>query len=346
MQAGQIIKNEEVLSPEYLPEFLPHRETQIKQIAASLEPIAKGRKPQNIFVFGGPGLGKTAVAKFVFRKFEEEYTNVKTVYLNCWDYNTANAVLSELTIQLGLPVQRRGWAKDEIMNRFVEALKKTKKNLVICLDEVDQLIRQGQEVLYDLLRIKERAQKDIGIIFISNNPHVFAFVEPRILSSLNIDEIEFKPYTFSEMKDILQERVRYGLTAVEEGVVALAASHAINKGGDVRVGLQTLLKAARLAEQERAEKLKVSHMKKVLLEITEVKPKIIKNRVTEVEKIIIDIVNKEGKIPFKELYEKYSKKVLRPITERRFWDYVGHLAELKMISLAEKSGRERIVSKI
>ena len=129
---SKVFKNEEVLSSEYVPELLPHRETQIKQVASNLEPAAYGKKITNTFVFGGPGIGKTATAKFIFRKFEEEYQNVKPVYLNCWDFNTSIAVLSELTIQLGWPVQRRGWGKDEIMNRFVEALTKTKKNLVVC----------------------------------------------------------------------------------------------------------------------------------------------------------------------------------------------------------------------
>lgn len=344
---SSVFKNEEILSPEYLPEILPHRETQVQQVAKNLEPASYGRKTINTFIFGGPGIGKTATAKFVFRKFEEEYSNVKTVYLNCWDFNTSIAVLSELAIQLGWPVQRRGWGKDEVMNRFVEAVSKSKRNLVVCLDEVDQLIFKDQSALYDLLRINQYTNKNIGLVFISNNPHVFADLEPRVMSSLSVEEIEFKPYTLAEMKDILQERTKYAFASVEPGVIALASNHAVQKGGDVRVGLQLLQKAGREAEKSNSDKLKVSHVKKFLLQVEEVKPKILKEKVSDVEKIIVDIVNKKNSLSFGELYKEYEKKIEKPLTQRRFWNYVNHLAELRMIKLSEeKVGRKRMVSKM
>ena len=77
-----IFKNEEILSPEYLPDLLPHRENQIKQIADNLLPASKGRRPQNTFLFGSPGIGKTHAARYVFREFEN-FSGIKTVYINC-----------------------------------------------------------------------------------------------------------------------------------------------------------------------------------------------------------------------------------------------------------------------
>src|SRR5437867_2384719 len=140
-EESRIFKNEEVLYPEFLPEMLPHREDQVKRLAQNLSPAGEGRRPQNTFFYGAPGIGKTATTKFVFREFEN-YSGVKTVYINCWDFKTSLATLSQITIELGFPIQRRGWAKDEIFSRLVEALKKTKKGIVICLDEVDQLKNQ------------------------------------------------------------------------------------------------------------------------------------------------------------------------------------------------------------
>src|SRR5437899_757134 len=179
IQESRIFKNEEVLYPEYLPELLPHREEQIKLLAQDLTQVGEGRKPQNIFFHGPPGIGKTAVTKYVFREFEN-YSGIKTIYLNCWDFKTSLAILSQVVIELGFPVQRRGWAKDEIFLRLVESLRKTKKGLVICLDEVDQL--NDQEALYDLLRMNQSVDNPVGIVFVSNNPFVFASLEPRIRS--------------------------------------------------------------------------------------------------------------------------------------------------------------------
>ena len=61
----QLLKNENVLLAEYLPKFLPHRENQIKQLADNLLPASKGRSPQNTFIYGPPGNGKTSIARAI-----------------------------------------------------------------------------------------------------------------------------------------------------------------------------------------------------------------------------------------------------------------------------------------
>ncbi len=344
----RIFRNEEILSFDYLPGILPHRESQIKLLANYLSLVGEGRKPQNIFIYGASGIGKTASVKFVFRKFSEEFPNVKTVYLNCWDYKTAVAVLSEITISLGTVAQRRGWAKDEIISKLKEALDKSKKSLVVCLDEADQLIRKDQETLYDLSRINQYVKNPVAVVLISNNEHLLASLEPRTYSSLSAEEIEFKPYTLEEMKDILQERVKYGITAVENGVVALAANHAIQKGGDVRVGLQCLLKAGRIAEQENASELKVGHVKKILKEVGEAKPEILKDNLNENEKIIQKILD-NGKVwQTDKLYKEYARTADKAVTMRMFENYLEHLEELKLIKFEQKRIERniRLLSKV
>lgn len=342
-----VFKNEEVLSQEYLPDILPHRETQIQTVAKNILPVAKGKSAQNIFLFGGPGLGKTAVTKFIFRNFEEEYPNVKTIYVNCWDCNTSIALLSKLTIDLGMMVARRGLGKDEVMGRFLEIFAKTKKGVVVCLDEVDQLIHKDQSALYDLLRLRQNIGKDIGIVMISNNPYVFAKLEPRARSSLNTDEIEFKPYTLEEMKDILQERIDYAFTSVESGVVALAANHAVKNGGDVRIGLQVLQRAGRIAENSDVNKLEVSHVREVLKEVGKVKPEILKENISEHEREVLKVVEKIGESSFRDLYKAYCKKIKSPVSERMFQDYVKHLGNIGLINVSkEKVSHKRIISKI
>ena len=336
---SSIFKNEEVLSFEYLPEFLPHREEQIKIIAKNIEPAAFKRKPQNTFLYGGPGIGKTATVKFIFREFQENYPNVKTIYMNCWDYNTSIAVLAKICEDLEIYVQRRGWGKDEIMKRLLEFLNKSDKGYVLALDEVDQLIFKDDKALYDLLRINQYIKNPFGIIFISNNKHAFVNVEPRIKSSLNIEEIEFKPYTFQEMKDILMERAKLAFYSLENAAILLAANHAIKKGSDVRVGLEILMKAGRLAESERENKLKVEHVKTILKEVNEVKPKILEEKINEHEKKIIEILKKES-LGIKELYKKYAELTENPLSEKMFRNYLKHL---ESINLIKKLKRKKLI---
>ncbi|MEM7825281.1 MAG: AAA family ATPase [Candidatus Aenigmatarchaeota archaeon] len=346
---SKIFKNEEILSPEYLPDFLPHREDKIKHLALNLMSVATGRIAQNIFIFGPPGIGKTHVVKFVFRNFEEFSDSVKTIYINCWDYNTAVSVLNKIATDLDIFVQRRGIGKDEVFEKIIEFLSKTKKGLVICLDEVDQLIFKSEEVLYDLLRMNQYVKNPVCLVFVSNFKDVFVKVDPRIKSSLRIEEIEFKPYSLQEMKDILERRIREAFHSVEEGVAILVANFTVKKGSDVRVGLECLLRAGRLAESENSEKLKVSHIKKILQEVELPKPKIIAENISENEKTILEILE-EKSFQSGELYEEYCKRVEKPVSERAFRDFIRHLAQVKMIRVKEVKkgmrGKTRIISKV
>ena len=339
-----VLIDEKVLLPEYLPDFLPHRENQIKELANNLLPAAKGRKPLNTFIFGPVGIGKTACVKFVFREFEKYSEKVKTVYINCWDYKTTHSNLVKAAWELGIFVPRRGWSKDEIIEKIIEWLRKTKKSLIICLDEVDQL---EEEVLYDWLRLNQYVENPIGIVFISNHRDVFIDKEPRIRSSLRVEEIEFKSYTFNEMKDILMERAKLAFKSFDRAAVLLASSHAINKGGDVRIGLECLLKAGRVAERENAKRLEVDHVKKVTKKISEVKSKIIERKLSKIERIILNLLKRKS-YTSGELYEKVLKRV--KISERKLRDYINNLAKRKLIKIEEKRfkirGYTRIISKI
>jgi len=344
-----VFKNEEALSTDYVPQLLPHRENEIKQIAANLLPASRGRKPQNTFVFGPPGIGKTAVVKNVFSEFEEYSEHVRCIYVNCWDFRTPTALLTQIVLELGLFVQRRGWSHDEIITKLIEAINKNAKSLVICLDEVDQL---DLSALYDLLRINQyvNVKTSVGIVFISNNPFVFAKAEPRIRSSLGLDNIEFKPYTLAEMKDILDERATEAFRSFDEAVVTICANHAVSKGGDVRIGLQCLLKAGSLAEQKNAKKVCMDHARAVLKSVEEVKPKILEVRLSEHEKIVLRLLENGKKMATGKLYEKYcglaKKEGIDIITDRALREFVNHLETLGLVKISEKKvGKSRLIWK-
>jgi len=365
---SNIFKNEEALSAEYAPELLPHRENEIKQIADNIKPAARGQKPQNTFLYGPPGIGKTAVAKCIFREFEEYSDRVKCIYVNCWDFRTPAALLTQLVLELGVFIQRRGLSRDEIMGRLVEAIDKRTKSVIVCLDEVDQL---DMEALYDLLRINQYVKAPLGIIFISNNPHVFAKAEPRIRSSLDLDEVEFKSYTLEEMKDILSERAELAFHSFDPVVVTLCASSAVSRGGDVRIGLQYLMKAGRAAEQKNARKVSVLHAKDALKAAEETaaketaekekkempketpKEKILKGRITVHERLLLEALKNGKKVTSGKLYAKYRElakrdaSVSETVSDRSLRGFVNHLKELGLIEISKKKiGKSRLIWRV
>ncbi|MBU5690125.1 MAG: AAA family ATPase [Candidatus Aenigmatarchaeota archaeon] len=333
----QFFKNQEALSPEYLPEILPHREAQIKYIADILSRTTKGLS-QNIFIFGSPGIGKTASIKFIFRQFQE-YSNIDTIYINTWDYNTPLAILTKIVISLNYPIPRRGLSKDEVLEKLIEVLKKLKKGLVICLDEVDQLFSKDQSVLYDLLRINQYVDMPVCIVMISNYKDILLKLEPRIQSSLNVEEVEFKPYTLEEMKDILNERCKEAFVEKpEEGVVLICANHAITRGGDVRIGLECLRKASIIAEHD--GKLKVEHVRKVLNQIKSVKMDLMKSNLQGVEKNLVDILSNYKTFTSTELWKEYCDR-FGGISQNALTEHIKRLQQIGLISIKESRKESR-----
>ncbi|MCS7093619.1 MAG: AAA family ATPase [Candidatus Aenigmarchaeota archaeon] len=331
-----VFKQEEVLYPEYLPSSLPHRENQIKLLTSHLELLAKNYRPPNVFIFGPPGVGKTAVVKFVLKEFEN-YSGIKSIYLNCWQFNTSFSILSEILRSFEIFAPRRGVAKDELFFKMVEYLDKSKLNLVLALDEVDMLIKKDQDVLYDFLRINSYTRQKILLILISNDKYLLRFLEERIRSSLNVEEIEFKPYTFLEMKNIVEERMRLAFKSFENGISALVANYAVERGGDVRVALNILLKAGRLAK----EKLTIEDVKNVIkdgLKIDEIFSKVLDER----ENLVLNVFSQPKVISV--AYEEIKDRL--KVSERTFRRIIDSLIKKNLLKVIGYEKKKMILSKI
>jgi Cdc6-like AAA superfamily ATPase len=209
-------------------------------------------------------------------------------------------------------------------------------NLIVVLDEVDQLIKNDASVLYDLLRIENYTKQKIGLIFISNDKYVFRNVEDRIKSSLNLEEIEFKPYTFLEMKDIVEQRMKEAFASYEEGVSALVAAKAVEKG-DVRVALDILLKSGRIAKG----KLRIEDVKKVIKEEVNPKAQEIMKVLSNAEKRILEILNKPKTT--KEIFEKLVKT--EKMSKMEFYRTLKEMIRKGLIKILGKENRLSLLYK-
>jgi cell division control protein 6 len=166
---------------------------------------------------------------------------------------------------------------------------------------------------------------------------------------LSAEEIEFKPYSLQEMKDILNERCKYVFHAgvLEGGVILLCANHAVNRGGDVRIGLECLRKAARICEQENSDKIKVDYVKKVLKETGQIKLKIMKEKLEGVNKNIVELLSNVDQVASTELHKKYIKKFSQ-ITQFGLRKHIKHLEDIGILKITKSRevtrGRKYFIS--
>ncbi len=319
-----VIKDEAALLEVYSPERIEHRDGQKQQLAACLRPVTLNRRPRNAFIYGPCGTGKTLVANYMLKELEQHSSKVRGAYVNCWKRNTTHAALVEILNQLDIYTNYRQAVTDLL--RYLEK-ESARKQVIVCLDEIDAL--DSAELLYDLSR------SGIGVVAVSNDAYALMDIDPRIKSSLSVENIEFPMYSVEEVFEILQQRKPYAFLpgSAPERALKLAARLS---GGDARIALETVRRAALLAEDEEREAFNVDDVKKAYTGGTKNfrKTEALK-RLNEHEKAIYLALDGNDGLGTKELWDEYNKKVKDPASQRSYRNYCNHLVRL---GLVEASG--------
>ncbi|MEM3622211.1 MAG: ORC1-type DNA replication protein [Candidatus Bathyarchaeia archaeon] len=266
---NKIFKDREVLRHDYLPDKLPHREEQIRQLGEIVAPVLKGSRGSNVFVYGKTGTGKTAVAKYVLSHLEakakEFNAPVRFCYVNCRMAGSEYRVFSNLCQNIGVYVPFTGLSVGEVFDRFRAGLDGLKIVFIVVLDEIDALVKvRGDRLLYELTRINENLCKSkVSLVGISNDLRLKEFLDPRVFSSLSEEEIVFRPYDASELGNILLERARLAFCdgALSEAALGLCAALAAAEHGDARRALDLLRVAGEVAERNDASVVTEEHVR-------------------------------------------------------------------------------------
>lgn len=271
----KIFRDMSILSPHYVPPELPHRDNEIREVTRIIAPTLRREKPNNLFIYGKTGTGKTCVVKYVIRKLEEFVKNpeknlenviVKVVYMNCKIRNTKYQVLLKTLEDNALndpslsniPLADRhdgslkGMDPVDLYERLFRVVETNDMILIIILDEIDQVKKELNDLLYILPRINdELTSGSVSIIGISNDMRVKKRLDPRSRSTLCEEEMIFKPYNAIQLMTILRQRIKDGFhpDTVREGAVRRIAAFAA-QDGDARYALRLLQKAGEIARSE------------------------------------------------------------------------------------------------
>ncbi len=263
-----IFQNKEVLRPNYKPDNLPHREKQIQSLVSILVPAIRGDTPSNILIYGKTGTGKTAVVKFVGQELEEtsEIHGMAcyVLYVNCEIVDTQYRLLATLAKHIGKEVPMTGWPTDQVFEEFKKTVDKEKRVVIIIMDEIDKLVRKGDDVLYNLSRINgDLKNARISLIGISNDLKFTDFLDPRVKSSLGEEEIIFPPYDADQIHDILEQRASLAFKSnmLDETVTRLCAAFAAQEHGDARRALDLLRVSGELAERTKSPTVEEKHVR-------------------------------------------------------------------------------------
>lgn len=332
-----LIRDRDVLRSDYIPDRLLFRENEVRAVAESLSPLLKGARASNLLLYGKPGTGKTAVARYVLKHLQERARRLKLsvvlAYSNVKNAKREYTMLVELGETLGLRFPFTGLASSEVFTRIVNHIDATGIDTVFVLDEIDFLVKKhGDEILYQMTRANERLSKgSLGLVGISNDLNFKELLDPRVLSSLSEEEVLFSPYTVEELRHILLERARIGFYegCISMSAINLCAAIAGSEHGDARRALDLLRVAGEVAEREGAEQVEERHVRIAEKRIEQDKVSETLRKLPLHEKLVILSVMLSSKGSTGNVYETYldlTKRLgIQPVTQRRVGMIISEL---------------------
>ena len=106
-----LFKSRESLTPEHLPDKLPHRENELRELVSYFKHLVQdpGSISQRVLIIGGIGTGKTALSKLFGRIYtrmaREKGYNVSYVHVNCHRNRTLYNIIYLSLIHISEPTR-------------------------------------------------------------------------------------------------------------------------------------------------------------------------------------------------------------------------------------------------
>jgi cell division control protein 6 len=332
-----LITNEYALDYEFVPKLLPFREGQQKQIVNCIKPLLSEKNGRNVFVYGAPGIGKTAAARWILRDLDENTEGVVPIYINCWQKNTSFKIFLEICEILGYK-----FLQNKKTTELFKIIQKdlNEKAAAFVFDEIDKI--EDFEFLYSLLNDIYKK----SIVLITNHKEVLADMEDRIKSRLVPESLEFKPYNRKEAHEILKQRARM---AIVEGALQTDALNIVvdktDEKKDIRTGIHLLREAARIAEDSSSKKITKEHAEKAIAKLEDFQIK----KSTDLEedtRFILNVIKENSDKKIGDVFNAYKAKggVSAYKTFQRKVDKLSKIGFVTANKVCGKDGNTTILS--
>ncbi len=276
LSAPSVFREKAILSPDYLPKRLLHREDKIRELTIAFKTIISdpGNTSVRVVIWGRTGTGKTATAKSFGKSFKEVVNKkgikVEYVHINCHRQRTLYLLTLEVANALKLPIPVRGLSSQEVFKVIHDYLDRRNMYVIVTLDEFDYFVNtSSQEDVYFLVRLYDElstAVKRISYIFIVRDLSSINSLDKSVKDHILRNVVEFKPYNSSELYDILRDRVVEAFqenAVMDEAIRYISEVNGFDKGGggNARLAIETLELAGEIADKERSPIVTVEHVK-------------------------------------------------------------------------------------
>ena len=359
-----IFADKSVLSESYQPEEILERDEEIDAFSHALQDVLFGREPENIFLYGKAGLGKTAVTKYMMAELQsevevrDEADDLYVHEINCNGktlFMVVRRLVNELLPPDASPFPKRGLGTGDAFDELYAQLDRLGGTHLIVFDEIDHL-DDVDTLLYELPRARSNGHITdslVGIIGISNNYTFRQSLSAKVKDTLMETEISFSPYDAGELRTILRDRADRAFIdgACDESAIAKAAALSAQDMGNARQAIDLLRVGAEVAERDGDEVVDDTHIEdaRTLVQRGRLRNKI--RDQTEHAQYILETIAKleeRGEVPArsKEIQEGYETVAdaygATPLTTLK--SIQDHLSDLHMLGFLVRHERNKGLS--
>ncbi|QSG06311.1 orc1/cdc6 family replication initiation protein [Halapricum desulfuricans] len=357
-----IFRNKDALGESYQPDRIEERDEEIEEYMDALQPVVDGWEPNNVFLYGNTGVGKTAVTDYLLDRLKRDVADYDDVDLsvfsvNCKTLNSSYQVAVELVNELrptGGEISSTGYPQQTVFKKLYEELEAIGGTILIVLDEIDS-IGDRDELLYELPRARANGKLDstkVGVIGISNDFKFRDQLDPRVQDTLCERELQFPPYDAPELENILESRAEIAIAegAIEQGVLNFCAALAARDSGSARQALDLLRLAGEIAENRDADLVERDHVEAARSRLEQERVEEgMRELTTHGRLVLLAVISKAAreKTPcrIREIYEEYATLCdtsgIDPLAQRSVHNHLSDLRMLGILSAYENRSGSR-----
>ncbi|RWS04142.1 cell division control protein 6-like protein [Dinothrombium tinctorium] len=229
------------------------RQEECVQIQSFIEQHLKSGLSTSIYLSGAPGTGKTACINYVISQLKVKHS-FTALRVNGMNFRTPQSLYSFIAKELEFTVK----TKQNVVEVIEKQLKRSKKQLVLMLDEIDNLNNKHQDVLYTVFDWPRIAANNLIVIGIANTLDFTSRTLSRFhtLKLELVKEIHFNPYSKQQIVEIIQNRLKtFEHPIIKPLALEMVARKVSSLSGDARKALTLCQRAIELVEHEEILKI-------------------------------------------------------------------------------------------